>query len=117
VKGGVHCDQRAVHFDPVQKRARVLPRPHRRVFFVRLCAAFEAIAATLPGSVLFEREPDDKGERQIWARTSPAHRGTRRSSRHFATLKNALDTRAAITHLSIAPADGLARFCKLFLVP
>jgi hypothetical protein len=29
-------------------------------------AAFDAIAATLPGSVLFEREPDDKGERQIW---------------------------------------------------
>jgi hypothetical protein len=27
-------------------------------------AAFEAIAATLPGSVLFEREPDDKGERR-----------------------------------------------------
>jgi hypothetical protein len=29
-------------------------------------AAFEAIAATLPGTVLFEREPDAKGERQIW---------------------------------------------------
>ena len=27
-------------------------------------AAFDAIAATLPGSVLFEREPDDKGERR-----------------------------------------------------
>ena len=30
-------------------------------------AAFEAIAATLPfGSAGFEREPDAKGERQIW---------------------------------------------------
>jgi hypothetical protein len=29
-------------------------------------AAFEAIAATLQGNVLFEREPDDSGERQIW---------------------------------------------------
>jgi hypothetical protein len=29
-------------------------------------AAFDAIAATLPGSVLFEREPDDNGQRQIW---------------------------------------------------
>ena len=30
-------------------------------------AAFEAIAATLPfGSAVFEREPDAKGERQIW---------------------------------------------------
>ena len=30
-------------------------------------AAFEAIAATMPfGSAGFEREPDAKGERQIW---------------------------------------------------
>jgi hypothetical protein len=28
-------------------------------------SAFDAIAATLPSTVLFEREPDDKGERQI----------------------------------------------------
>jgi len=28
-------------------------------------AAFEAIAATLPGSVLFERERDDQGEREV----------------------------------------------------
>ena len=29
--------------------------------------AFEAIAATLPfGSAVFERDPDAKGERQIW---------------------------------------------------
>jgi hypothetical protein len=27
-------------------------------------SAFDAIAATLPGTVLFEREPDDKGERR-----------------------------------------------------
>jgi hypothetical protein len=29
-------------------------------------AAFDAVAATLPGSVLFECEPNEKGERQIW---------------------------------------------------
>jgi hypothetical protein len=29
-------------------------------------AAFEAVAARLPGSVGFEREPTDNGERLIW---------------------------------------------------
>jgi hypothetical protein len=31
--------------------------------------AFEAVAHILPGSVGFEREPNDKGERLIWLET------------------------------------------------
>ena len=38
-------------------------------------AAFEAISATLPlGSVGFEREPDAKGERQIWVEAAVVDR-------------------------------------------
>ena len=38
-------------------------------------AAFDAIAATLPvGSVGYEREPDAKGERQVWVDVSVANR-------------------------------------------
>ena len=37
-------------------------------------AAFDAIAATLPlGSVGYEREPDEKGERLIWVGAAVSH--------------------------------------------
>ena len=37
-------------------------------------AAFDAIAATLPlGSVGYEREPDEKGERRIWVGAAVSH--------------------------------------------
>jgi hypothetical protein len=36
--------------------------------------AFEPIAVTLPGSVGFDREPDDNGERLIWLETAVVSR-------------------------------------------
>jgi hypothetical protein len=44
-------------------------------------AAFEAIAALPFGSAVFERDPDDRGERQIWlARTVVDRLGAIRGS-------------------------------------
>jgi hypothetical protein len=46
-------------------------------------AAFDAIALTLPlGSIAYEQEPDDNGEREIWlaadvGQTPPLPAGTR----------------------------------------